>query len=184
MESRMPVSETSKGTLLDEPSVYAFTGHRPPRLNGYGSTANQRLVEFATEVLQGLHPAPTEVIIGGALGFDLAVGEAALGLGWPLTVAVPFLGQESTWQSGDRTRYWRILNESTEVIHVSDPPFTPGKMEKRNRWMVDRAGKLVALWDRGSYGGTWRCVKYAESVGLEVENVWDKWLQFRKMKGF
>lgn len=42
-------------------------------------------------------------------------------------------------------------------------------MQKRNRYMVDRADKLIAVWN-GSYG-TGHCVRCAEQKGIEIIRV-------------
>jgi uncharacterized phage-like protein YoqJ len=47
-------------------------------------------------------------------------------------------------------------------------------MQRRNEWMVDRADKLVALWD-GSWGGTFNCIEYARKKGVPFDNLWARW---------
>lgn len=43
-----------------------------------------------------------------------------------------------------------------------------------NEWMVDRAGRIAALWD-GSWGGTFNCLNYARRRGVPIDNLWDRW---------
>ena len=45
--------------------------------------------------------------------------------------------------------------------------YGPGCMQRRNRYMVDHAARLIAVFD-GQDGGTRRTVEYALRSGLEV----------------
>lgn len=158
-------------------STYAFTGHRPERLGGYGEPVAAKLFKLATQVL--LVHQPSEVISGMALGWDQAVAFAAIRLKIPVTAAVPFLGQEAIWPELARARYQAILNKCSEVIVVSPGGYEMGKLHIRNQWMVDHCVQLIALWD-GSSGGTSHCVNYATYKKVEIINVWDQW---EKMNG-
>ena len=73
--------------------IIAATGHRPDKLGGYGSIVADRLFHLAYETLEEL--APTLVISGMALGWDMAVAEAAFCLDIPFHAYRPFEGQES-----------------------------------------------------------------------------------------
>lgn len=151
--------------------IYAATGHRPDKLGGYGSLAESRLRRLAKTFL--LEDRPDRVIGGMALGWDMAWIEAAIGLGIPCTAAVPFLGQELQWPRQSQVRYQGILEQCDEVFIVSQGIYSPYKMQLRNEWMVDESTKLVSLWN-GSSGGTANCVQYAEEVGRECVNLWER----------
>lgn len=55
-------------------------------------------------------------------------------------------------------------------IHVP----VPKAMQIRNEWIVDRADRIIALWD-GSFGGTHNCITYANKRKVPVDNLWDAW---------
>lgn len=156
--------------------IVAGTGHRPDKLGGYDTRVRLGLGGLATDYLHRTRPC--EVISGMALGWDQALAGAAIALGIPLIAAVPFEAQASRWPSESQARYKRLLSRARHVEII-----TPGEvygrlvndaMDDRNKWMVDRAGRMAALWD-GSWGGTFNCVKYAEKRGVQIDNLWDRW---------
>ena len=120
------------------------------------------------------HPV-VETISGMALGVDQLFGLVALKLrneGRPirLTAAIPCVGQEKPWKSKE---YWqRLVDSADEVVYVSRQPYTPSCMQLRNKWMVDRADEVLAVWN-GSSGGTASCLKYARAVGRPITNIFE-----------
>lgn len=144
----------------------AATGHRPSKLGGLDVT--DRLRRLARDYL--VTSRPDEVISGMALGWDMAWAEAALELGIPLIAAVPFRGQEVRWPDSAQRRYHSVLRRA-EVVIVSNGGYSPFKMQARNRWMVERCDKVVALWN-GSPGGTANCIAIANVLTKPVDNLW------------
>lgn len=159
--------------------VIAVTGHRPPKLGGFGPDVFKRLVSLAGYELTPYAPGNAEgdrVITGMALGWDQAVAIACIKLSIPFTAAVPCQGQENMWPESSRQLYWKILgHELCKMELVTAAPYSPRLMQVRNEWMVDRADKILALWD-GSSGGTGNCVKYARAKGKPIDVCWDRWL--------
>jgi uncharacterized phage-like protein YoqJ len=149
--------------------IYAATGHRPDKLGGYSDLILARLVRIARDFLE---PAPpVQVISGMAQGWDTAVAMAALDLGVPLIAAIPFRHQAAVWPEIPQRRFYSILNRAAEVHVVCEGGYSAEKMQRRNEWMVDRAGLIVAMWD-GSSGGTCNCVEYADAKGVPVVNLY------------
>jgi uncharacterized phage-like protein YoqJ len=64
-------------------------------------------------------------------------------------------------------------------VLVSPGGYAAHKMHVRNKWMVNKCNKVLALWD-GSKGGTGNCVSYALSVDRPIENAWKRWTQLHK----
>lgn len=153
--------------------IFAATGHRPDKLGGYGPEVSARLTRFAEAYLD-LFFRPSSVITGMALGWDTAWAQAAARLRIPFIAAVPFEGQECRWPLGSQQLYRALLEKAKEVVVVSPGGYDPAKMQIRNQWMVDHADLVVALWN-GSSGGTANCVRYAESQGKPIDNVWSAW---------
>lgn len=158
--------------------IIAATGHRPKRLGVHTEGVRQALYLLAETYLAEQaagQPTGNPIVISGmALGWDTAIALAAIRLNLPLICAVPFDGQDGIWPEEDRIRYRHILTHGKVKI-VSEGGYAPWKMFRRNEWMVQKADRLVALWD-GSTGGTAGCVKYALSQGKPVENLWLRWL--------
>lgn len=157
--------------------IVAGTGHRPDKLGGYDNLTRLALGGLATEYLAQL--APRKVIIGMALGWDQALAGACVALDLPFIAAVPFEGQEGRWSAECQARYHRLLAcaERVEILNELQygTAFEVTKaMQMRNEWMVDRADRVVALWD-GSWGGTFNCVKYAEKKCVPIDHLWNRW---------
>ena len=152
--------------------VIAGTGHRPNKLGGYGDDVYRQLVTLARSAL--IEYKPTLVISGGALGWDTALASAAHMEKIPFNIAVPFHGQDKMWPPASKARYAKMISLANEVIVVSEGDFSARKMQIRNEWMVNHCDTLLALWD-GSNGGTANCIKYAQSIGHPIINLWGEW---------
>ena len=106
-----------------------------------------------------------------ALGCDMYFAEAVLALraergGVTLEAAVPCLDQDRFWPERAQARYRRLLS-MCDTRTVLEHSYSPGCMERRNRYMVDRSSVLVAVYNGGS-GGTLNTIRYARSRGLTV----------------
>jgi uncharacterized phage-like protein YoqJ len=102
-----------------------------------------------------------------ALGVDQWAANIAYKLGIPFIAAVPFEGQEKAWPEQSQKVFNILIGKVAEVVIVSPGGYTAYKMQVRNEWMVDRADKVIAIWD-GTPGGTGNCVNYAKSKNKEI----------------
>lgn len=101
------------------------------------------------------------VISGMALGWDMALAEAALALALPLTAAVPFPTQPDLWPERERERYRGLLARADRVVTLTEY-VALSAYEKRNRWMIDNADLVLAYWDGSLNGGTANAIRYAD----------------------
>lgn len=152
--------------------IVAATGHRPDKLGGYGRKIRVALTELARSHLQQIRP--TEVIVGMALGWDQAVAMAALLEGIPFVAAVPFAEQANRWPDGARRRWEALIDRASRVEIISEFAGTRA-LHLRNKWMVDRAAKMLALWDGYIGGGTANCMAYVQQRRVPFVNAWDAW---------
>lgn len=161
--------------------IVAGTGHRPDKLDihyrmpgGGDMQLHHWLMDMA---MQYLDEVGAETVISGmALGWDLALANAALYSNIPYVAAVPFKGQERKWPQWHQDLYNGLLVSASHVEVVCKGDYDPAKMVMRNRWMVNRADRMCALWD-GSSGGTSNCVRYARKAGKPIDNLWTRWEQ-------
>lgn len=151
--------------------IICGTGHRPHKLGGYGTDVKEELNNILMPWLSTC--GASEIISGGALGWDQALALAAWDLGIPVTLALPFDGFDSKWPKSSQEELLYLIKRADRVVNVCDSGYAPWKMQVRNKWMVDSSDKVLALWD-GSDGGTANCVRYAESVGKPVINLWEQ----------
>lgn len=153
----------------------AGTGHRPDKLGGYSDEAFNKLVEIAEYNLNRIGLAKDiHVISGMALGWDMALAQAAINLGLPLICAVPFLGQEAIWPKKSQDKFNELLALASEVVIVSEGGFSKEKLQIRNVWMVDNCDLIFAMHD-GTIGGTNNCIKYADKVGKRYINLYSQY---------
>lgn len=154
----------------------AFTGHRPQNLP-FGMNENDercvKLKEELKEQIINLIEAEnvTHFITGMALGVDLYAAEIVLDLKarYPsitLESAIPCETQAVKWSMAQRERYYDIAAQCDKETMLQSH-YSPDCMDKRNRYMVDHADVLIAVWD-GSPSGTGKTVRYAHQQGKSV----------------
>ena len=87
-----------------------------------------------------------------ALGTDTIFANAVLdlkkeGMDIRLVAVVPCANQDKKWSKKDQKRYQEILQAADEVVQLSEEEYRPELMRIRNRWLVDHAEMLIAVWD-------------------------------------
>lgn len=153
--------------------IVCGTGHRPEKIGGYNPLDPLRVAVRAEVERRLLILKPETVISGMALGFDQDLAALCMRHKIPFIAAVPFQGQERTWNAAARRDYTRLLAHAREVVYVSPPGYSVKKMHVRNEWMVHRigpAGVVLAVWD-GSDGGTASCIAIAEARRRRIERI-------------
>lgn len=166
---------TPKAPLPDPDRSCAFTGHRT-LTEEQGRICRRLLEQLIPRLVRG---GVDRFIAGGALGFDTLAAETLLRLRdrdhlpLSLEIAVPCVGQDARWSPAHRARYRQILSEA-DYVTVLAQEYYSGCMQARNRYMVDRASRLIAFYDRSKQtGGTAMTVEYAEKTGRNLFNLTD-----------
>lgn len=162
---------------MERNEICCFTGHRPNRLPwGRDESAPHCLAvkeRLEAAVQRAYDQGSRHFICGMAQGGDLYFAEAVLALrercpDAALECARPCETQADRWPQEDRRRYQAILdqcNYETMVQHTYDR----GCMMRRNRYMVDRSARIIALYDGVPKGGTANTLLYAIRKGLDVD---------------
>lgn len=153
--------------------IYGVTGHRPDKLQGYDSKAEQLLYNFAFHNLICHLSNGDSILTGMAQGWDQAIALACHNLNIPFTAIIPFPNQDALWPRRARDDYRNLLKYATSAVLVSQGGFSTQKMQLRNQWIVDHSDSILAMHD-GSHGGTYNCLQYAEGK-KPIVNLWDKW---------
>ena len=167
--------------------IIGATGHRPEGLGSYSKDTGNKIIKLVINHLQNIEV--DEVISGAAIGYDTYFTLAALSLKIPITLAIPFYNQPNKWNSFDKEIYSNIIKRAKAVIYVDElvgtkyniPSLKVGeyynvKMQLRNQYIVDNCTTLLALWNGETKGGTYNCIKYAQSQNKEIINLWDKYV--------
>ena len=146
------------------------TGHTLPHFHfGYDEAhmdcvwLKQRLKEELQRLIQR---GVTTFLSGMALGAELWATELVLELKaqYPLRLiaVLPCETQADRWTEAQRERYFNILPQCDEVIYISRR-HTATCMRQRNRYLIDHAAYLLAVYDGSGVGGTAYTVTYATS---------------------
>jgi uncharacterized phage-like protein YoqJ len=144
----------------DRMTIVAITGHRPEKIEDPIDVKVFLRREFE-------RLAPDRVIQGCASGVDLWAGEMAIHMGFDVTSAKPWKGFKP--RKADRELYEFVINNSKEVVDVTEYIAYPGPWvyQERNKWMVDNANLVLAVWD-GTAGGTKNCGDYAMKKNIPI----------------
>lgn len=150
-----------------------FTGHRPKYYRfGVDETDPEckRIKDFVRERCEHLitEKGVSHFISGGAVGLDTWAMEAVLDLkttykAITLECAMPYAGMPQRFEALDRERYDEISHRLDRVT-VLNPHYSPGCMQQRNEYMVERAKYVIAVWT-GRKSGTANTVRYAKKRG-------------------
>ena len=154
----------------------AFTGHRPKNFPwGYNEADARCLVlkkALATEITKLVEAGYTDFLSGMAEGADTWAAMAVLALkkenpALKLHCILPCEGQANGWSTSARELYHSILGQADEVVYV-DREYSKGCMLERNRYLVDHAACLLAVYNGEWRGGTAMTVRYAKKMEREV----------------
>ncbi|MBQ9392753.1 MAG: DUF1273 family protein [Oscillospiraceae bacterium] len=151
-----------------------FSGYRPDKLPWGEEENDPRCLALKSRLQDAVEAACQEgfchFIVGMADGVDLYCCELVQSLRsrYPITVeaAVPCRGQAGRWSRKKRLRY-DVLLAGCDQVTVLQEEYDPGCMLRRNRYMVDHAAMLIAVFD-GQPGGTQSTVAYAMKKGLAI----------------
>ena len=71
------------------------------------------------------------------------------------------------WSASAREIYFSIIEQADEVVYVSQE-YREGCMLERNRYMVNHAACLLAVYNGEWRGGTAMTVRYARKLGRKI----------------
>lgn len=152
-----------------------FTGHRPEKLPWGLCEEDARCVELKARLRGAVEQAYADgfrhFISGMARGCDQYFAEIVLELrrehpDVTLEAAIPCEEQAAAWKEPERERYFRLV-EQCDLETMVQRHYDRGCMQRRNRYMVDRAARLIAVYD-GLLGGTMYTIHYAMKNDTEV----------------
>ncbi len=154
----------------------AITGHRPKSFPWkYNETAPDCVLlkeTLAAQIRLLADSGVTDWLSGMALGVDLWCAQIVLSLkeknpALRLHCILLCEGQEVKWPKAEQEQYHSILKRADEVVYVSRD-YHPDCMLERNRYMVDRASILLAVYNGTYRSGTAMTVRYAKEQGTKI----------------
>lgn len=154
-----------------------FTGHRPQRLPFKFDEKHPACVHLRGLLRQELERLINEegvtcFITGLALGIDQICAELVLELkkAYPqvmLECAIPYEEQAKKWTIPQRDRYYDIIVRS-DFENQLQGYYTKDCMGRRNRYMVEKSGHVLAVWDGAARSETGQTIRYARELGREL----------------
>ena len=154
----------------------AFTGHRPKSFPWkYDEAARDcvLLKEILTaQIMALMNRGVTDFLSGMALGVDLWSAQIVLDLreknpALNLYCILPCENQEVKWPASMQEQYRSILEQANDVVYVGRE-YNRKCMLKRNRYLVDHASILLAVYNGVWRSGTGATIRYAQKLGREI----------------
>ena len=154
----------------------SFTGHRPQKLPWGYDESDARCIAvkgaLAGQIAALASIGVTDFFSGMADGTDVWAAQAVLKLREnnpeiKLHCIIPHPGQETRWNRAAQDRYRAILALADDVQTLS-PRYYDGCLQARNRYLIDAAGYVLAVYDESGNGGTAMTVDYARRQGRRV----------------
>ena len=161
--------------LINRDNTCCFTGHRPSKLPWKFQEDAQQCVALKQtiyDILDALYCSGIRhFICGMAMGCDMYFAEAVLQLrqahsNVTLEAATPCQTQADGWPESQRQRYAVLLHQC-DYTTLLQKDYTKDCMLRRNRYMIDHASVLIAVYD-GTTGGTMQTIHYAKKRQLEI----------------
>jgi uncharacterized phage-like protein YoqJ len=128
-------------------------------------------VDLENEILAAVQDGYSSFITGMACGTDIWAGNIVLRLkdrfpDLKLIAAVPFPEVAACWPDEWKQKYHLLLSRADWVQTIC-PEYCAEAYRLRNRWMVDHASRIIAVYD-GKPGGTENTIRYARQAGITV----------------
>ena len=148
-----------------------FTGHRPEKLTRSEAEIKK---DLKAALLQAIDDGFVTFITGMARGVDIWAGEIVLQLrkqnpNLHLIAASPYEGFENRWSADWQRRYKNILDQ-TDLVRFVCKGYSKACFQIRNEWMVDRASRVIAVYN-GEAGGTRNTIEYARENGIRIVSI-------------
>ena len=154
----------------------AFTGHRPHKFPWKYDETDSRCVALKTVLVEQIttlvNDGFTQFLSGMAEAVDTWSALAVLSLREQnptikLHCILPCKEQADKWTASSRDLYQSILNQADSIVYVSRT-YHKNCMLERNRFLVDHAAALLAVYNGERRGGTAATVRYAQKMGREI----------------
>lgn len=154
----------------------AFTGHRPSKLPWKYNETDPRCVAMKATLTEQIEMlvdrGVTDFLSGMAEGTDVYCAEIVLALReknptLKLHCILPCTAQADKWSVSARERYRAILKQADSIVYVSREQYKDCMLD-RNRFLVEHASILLAVYSGAQRSGTGATVNYARKMGREI----------------
>ena len=154
----------------------AFTGHRPRKFPWKYDEADSRCVALkavlAEQIAALVDAGFTQFLSGMAEATDTWSALSVLDLrendpAIKLHCILPCKEQADKWAASSRDLYRSILDRADSIVYVSRT-YHETCMLDRNRFLIEHAAALLAVYNGERRGGTAATMRYAQKMGREI----------------
>ena len=154
----------------------AITGHRPQKFPWKYDETDSRCVALkavlADQIIALVDAGFTQFLSGMAEATDTWFSLVVLSLreqnpAIKLHCILPCKEQADKWTASSRDLYYSILDRADSLVYVSRV-YHKNCMLERNRFLVDYAATLLAVYNGERRGGTAATLRYAQKMGREI----------------
>lgn len=158
VHKRAPLGQVGRdptGRQPPEGHRLVVLGLRPRELGGYGTTeVPDKVRRQLTEIIAAKAELFSDLVVlsGLRLGAEMLGAEAALEVGVPLVVVLPYPDPELVWPDAERRRFAALTAQAQEVITLQKKPpedkkKARGALGRRDAWFGRHAHEAVVIWD-------------------------------------
>lgn len=145
-----------------------FTGHRPEKLHLPEAIVREQL-SYAIDA--AIREGYTRFLTGMSRGVDLWAAQEVIRRQkeYPqlrLVACIPYQDFEKGWGLSWQRVYRQVL-EACEEIHIFSRAFSMESFSLRNRYMVEHAALVIAVFG-GEKGGTANTLRYARRLSRRI----------------
>ena len=154
----------------------AFTGHRPQKLPWRSDESAPGCVALketlAAQITALVADGYTEFLSGMAPGVDMWAAQIVISLrvknpSLRLHCILPCVEQSAKWSAALQKQYRAILEQADSIIFVNRAD-KKNCMLERDRFLVNYATLVLAVYNGEKRGGTAATVRYARKLGREL----------------
>ena len=154
--------------------TFCITGNRPEKFPfDYKSGASIEMTAYAACIrklaFDYLNAGYDHFIFGMARGVDIDFGKEIVRYkttfdkfkNVKIEAAIPYRGQEARYDNLSRKKFKYRIENSGKITYIADE-YSRESYLKRDRYMVDNADFVLAIWNGVREGGTYYTIRYAE----------------------
>lgn len=164
-----PESVGKQSNTLSCPALnVAFTGHRADSLPWGFNESSDECLKLKAGLLRAIRCAYAEgkrcFLSGMASGVDIYAAEAVL----QLRETLPGIALVCVFPCPSRDSRSAAIAAAADSVIVLSSEYCAGCMKRRNRFLVENASMLIAVYDGRRTGGTFQTVGMAARRGLRT----------------
>ena len=157
-------------------SICAFSGHRPQKFPWHYDETDSRCIALKAALTEQIcllaGAGVTQFLSGMAEGTDIWSALSVLALreknpAMKLHCILPCKAQADKWMPSSRDLYRSILERADSIVYVSREYYKDCMLD-RNRFLVEHAAILLAVYNGEWRGGTAATTRYARKLGRKI----------------